>query len=186
VRRICGCRGADRVRCYGVASGPATRSPVDPPSSRMMLSRSADRSTALVYTNGGPSVRIDSDHPDETSQVRQRDSAPRFAARCSQRRSGRPTAAFGTSCRRWSSPRPLGRARRRRGRRTSDRRRRRRRDPGSVRSGVREPRAPTRTPRVVDPAPAPTAYRTTICRRGQRRVRRPHVLKSSTPRRRRC
>ena len=32
-------------------------------------------------TNGGPSVRIDSYHPDETSQVRQRDSAPRYAAR---------------------------------------------------------------------------------------------------------
>ena len=32
-------------------------------------------------TDSGPSVRIDSYHPDETSQVRQRDSAPRFAAR---------------------------------------------------------------------------------------------------------
>ena len=32
-------------------------------------------------TDSGPSVRIDSYHPDETSQVRQCDSAPRFAAR---------------------------------------------------------------------------------------------------------
>ena len=31
-------------------------------------------------TDSGPSVRIDSYHPDETSQVRQRHSAPRFAA----------------------------------------------------------------------------------------------------------
>ena len=32
-------------------------------------------------TDSGPSVRIYSYHPNETSQVRQRDSAPRFAAR---------------------------------------------------------------------------------------------------------
>ena len=32
-------------------------------------------------TDSGPSVRFDSYHPDETSQVRQRDSTPRFAAR---------------------------------------------------------------------------------------------------------
>ena len=80
--RICGCRGGCGSRLVlrgGLGTGDAvTRGSSFKSDDAVEVGGSVNRAGV---TDSGPSVRIDSYHPNETSQVRPRDQAPRFGGR---------------------------------------------------------------------------------------------------------